>query len=135
MSLNMIIDARFCLVRAKVLTMLGKLDEAENQEIRAYEMAHSIGWAAYTSNSALPAMMTQENLLVEGWVEGKADAERQEDIQLYASGSVDEWHALSSAEQIAEWEEFHDRCALGIADDMYFYHVMMNMHLVGYVGH
>ncbi len=63
------------------------------------------------------------------------DAVHQEDFEPVTTGSREEWNALSSVEKATEWEDFHDRCALGVADDMYFYRVMMKMHLVGYVGH
>ena len=135
MELNTIIDARFCLVRAKVLALLGEVGEAESEELRGYEKARSIGWSAYRSGSEIHALLKQESTLVAAWEEGKSDAEQQEDFEPAVIGSREEWDALSSAEQDGQWEDFHDRCALGIADDMYFYRVMMNMHLVGYVGH
>lgn len=50
-------------------------------------------------------------------------------------GSIAEWNALTDEERSSEWEEFHELCAAGIADTMYFYRVMMNMHLEDYVGH
>ncbi len=61
----------------------------------------------------------------------------QHDAELNApdSGTQEEWDALTDEEQDDQWETFHYLCAQGIADDMYFYRVMMNQHLVGYVGH
>ena len=56
MILKTIVDARFCLVRAKFLATLGDIDEAENEELRAYEKAHSIGWVACRTGSELPIM-------------------------------------------------------------------------------
>lgn len=50
-------------------------------------------------------------------------------------GTEDEWNALSAEEQSSEWGRFHEKCAQGIGDEMYFYRVLMNMWLVGYVGH
>lgn len=54
---------------------------------------------------------------------------------LPACGSLDEFNALSAEERSKEWDEFHSLCAQGIADDMYFFDVMMKQWLVGYVGH
>lgn len=133
--LNTIVDARFCLARANVLASLGYVDEADNELDMALEKASSIGWAAYRSGSELPSMIKQEHLLVDAWKEGKSEAESEEFFEPEVTGSREEWDALSSAEQESQWEDFHDRCALGIADDMYFYMVMMDMHLVGYAGH
>lgn len=136
--LNKSVNARFCLLRAQVLKSLGEEEEAENEMLMAYEHAHSIGFNAYFSNTKMPSLLNQEQTLAQGWREGKDDAERLEDLQAEVEGSIgsrEEWDALSSDEQDAHWEEFHDRCALGVADEMHFYHVMMNMHLVGYVGH
>ena len=61
--------------------------------------------------------------------------DRQECIEPQETGSLEEWDALSAEEQASQWEDFHDRCTLGIADEMHFYRVMMNKHLVDYVGH
>lgn len=138
--LNKSVDARFCLLRAQVLKSLGKAEEAEKEMLMAYEHAHTIGFNAYFSNAEMPSMFTQsqEKLLAQGWAEGKDDAERQEYLRAEVEGSIgshEEWDALSSDEQDAHWDEFHDRCALGVADEMYFYRVMMNKHMVGYVGH
>ena len=132
---NTIVEARFCLARAKILASLGYVDEAENEECKAHEKARSIGVAASHSGLDLPTMFKQEHLLSAAWEEGRSDAIRHEDFELEVTGSQEEWEALSSAEQESQWDDFHDRCALGMADDMYFYRVMMNMHLVGYVGH
>ena len=53
----------------------------------------------------------------------------------FESGTVEEWNALSSEEQSSEWDSFHSLCAQGIGDEMYFYRVLMDKWLVGYVGH
>lgn len=50
-------------------------------------------------------------------------------------GTQEEWDALSFDEQMREWDTFHDFCMLGIADEMYFYGILMSKHLVGYVGY
>jgi hypothetical protein len=47
----------------------------------------------------------------------------------------EEWDALSREQQEDQWEKFQDLNARGIADDMYFYQVLMRMHLENYVGH
>ena len=52
-----------------------------------------------------------------------------------AFGSEAEWQSLSDEEQREAWDEFHARCAEGVADSLYFYAVLMKQHLVGYVGH
>lgn len=54
---------------------------------------------------------------------------------LEPEGTQEEWDALSSDEQWEQWDSFHELCAQGIADTMYFYRVMMSMHLENYVGH
>ena len=133
--LNMIVDARFCLARAGVLASLGYVDEAENEELKGYEKARSVGAEASLSGSELPTMFKQEHLLSAAWEEGRSDAIRYNDFEPEVIGSQEEWEALSSADQESQWDDFHDRCARGIADDMYFYRVMMNKHLVGYAGH
>ncbi len=72
--------------------------------------------------------------LADSWECGKEYRERYcDDLPVF--GTEEEWQALSSDQQNEEWDEFHDRCAIGTADDMYFYSVMMNKFLVGYVGH
>lgn len=50
-------------------------------------------------------------------------------------GTQEEWDALTLDQQFSEWEEFHELCMIGVADEMYFYEVLMRQHLVGYVGH
>lgn len=55
-----------------------------------------------------------------------------EDIR--PEGTREEWDALTEDKQLQEWETFHEKCAQGIADGMYFYRVMMSMHLEDYVG-
>jgi len=53
----------------------------------------------------------------------------------FGFGTEEEWNALSIEERSSEWERFHELCAQGIGDGMYFYHVLMDKFLVGYVGH
>lgn len=50
-------------------------------------------------------------------------------------GSEAEWDALGEAAKEAEWEEFSEKNMLGIADEMYFFEVLLERHMVGYVGH
>ncbi len=53
----------------------------------------------------------------------------------FQSGTNAEWEALTDAEKAGHWEQFHCLCEQGTADQMYFYQVLMNQWLVGYVGH
>lgn len=50
-------------------------------------------------------------------------------------GTEEEFNNLSGEDRDKEWDEFHERCVQGDADGMYFYRVMMDKWLVGYVGH
>lgn len=71
------------------------------------------------------------------WQIGREECEELEALREEvenANGTREEWNALSSEEQSVEWNDFLDRNALGIAGDMYFDRVMMDEHLVGYVG-
>jgi len=136
--LNRMVEARFCLLRAQVLKSIGMAEEAENETSSAYEHAHGIGINAYFSNAAMPVLFNQEQTLAQAWRDGKEDAHSQEAFReewQASNGSQEEWDALSFDEKADQWDEFHDLCARGIGDQMYFYQVMMNRHLVGYVGH
>jgi len=50
-------------------------------------------------------------------------------------GTRDKWNALNPEEKSAEWTSFHEANAIGTADELYFYEVMMADFLVDYVGH
>lgn len=50
-------------------------------------------------------------------------------------GLRDERDALTVEEQSAEWDSFHEANAIGTADDLYFYEILMAEYLVDYVGH
>jgi len=62
-----------------------------------------------------------------------SDCKVRDEEQAY--GTEEEWSALSSKERRREWEEFHELCAKGTADDMYYYRVMMGISMANYVGH
>jgi hypothetical protein len=51
------------------------------------------------------------------------------------SGTKEEWNSLTAQEQSAEWESFHEANAIGNADDLYFYDILMACYLIDYVGH
>lgn len=89
--------------------------------------AFSLGLSS--SNDDVPPLFLGTPLAF-AWQCGRDERVDQE----VSVGSREEWETLSQAEQCAEWEDFHDRCRAGTADEMYFYSVMMDMHLVGYVG-
>ncbi|MBC3871737.1 hypothetical protein [Undibacterium oligocarboniphilum] len=57
------------------------------------------------------------------------------DMDCFDSGTLEEYLALSDEEKQDIWEEFHSKCAQGVADELYFYHVLMAQWLEGYVGH
>jgi hypothetical protein len=47
----------------------------------------------------------------------------------------EEWSSLTPQEQSAEWDSFHEANAIGNADDLYFYDILMACYLIDYVGH
>lgn len=100
--------------------------------------AYKLGKASVSGD--LPALLNVGDL-ASAWQLGAQDAsEYREYLAKKADqdpdfGTQEEWAALSDAERAEEWNEFHERCEAGVADDMYFYHVMMATFLVGYVGH
>ncbi|WP_243374556.1 hypothetical protein [Geotalea sp. SG265] len=49
-------------------------------------------------------------------------------------GTEEEFNGLTFEAQEEYWEEFHQHNLQGTADDLYFYPVMMSIHLQGYVG-
>lgn len=49
-------------------------------------------------------------------------------------GTLEEFNTRSWEEQQALWDEFHRRDRMGTADEMYFYRVLMDQHLKGYIG-
>jgi len=77
-----------------------------------------------------------EKIYSEGQKERAYAIELAEDQEEWIkSGSQERWDALSPDEQFEHWEEFHERCLVGTADEMTFYDLMMSIHQIGYVGH
>lgn len=130
------LDARVCLAMSRVHE---DKDEAENLELRARLHAFDLGWISYHNEDQLSALLDGEPILVEEWSHGREEAEAYEALSerngTSEYGSEAEWELLTQHEQSEEWEQFHDLCSLGIADEMYFYPVLSNIHMVGYVGH
>lgn len=115
---------------------------SEQHRAKAYDIAHTAG---YHSAVATP-YFDGEPLLLKGQRDGVEenallDAHMLEQAEIlsdevnFRSGTKEEWEALSGEVQASEWERFHELCAQGIGDEMYFYRVLMNDWLVGYVGH
>jgi len=92
------------------------------------------GFHAGTSGEDMPVLFRGEQPLEYFWTLGRENA--IDVVESLAShGTQVEWEALSEKQQAAEWDDFHRLDSRGIADEMYFYRVLMDMHLVGYVGH
>ena len=98
------------------------------------EQVEAEGFLDGLADRDIPALYRDQQPLVDFWNRGNDSgafaAEAAE-----SSGTQAEWEALSEEEQDAEWDNFHSLNEKGVADDMYFYRVLMDMHLVGYVGH
>ena len=69
------------------------------------------------------------------WELQSAEQQAETDSEFETYGTKEEWEALSDEDKDSVWEEFHSQCALGIGYEMYFYQVLSNKFLVGYVGH
>lgn len=80
-----------------------------------------------------PIMFRDEVTLLKWWREGFTQFEEYQAL-LSDEGTEEEWEALSEEEKDEQWDIFHDLKDRGIADEMYFYRVLMNKFLVGYVG-
>ncbi|WP_041390670.1 hypothetical protein [Polaromonas sp. JS666] len=89
---------------------------------------------ATTTNSEVSEVIEKHNdACAEAYWMLKA-AEHQAD-SVIESGTEEEWEALSEEDRTSNWEEFHSHCAQGIGDELYFYRVLMDKFLIGYVGH
>lgn len=107
-----------------------------NPDIEDYEITNE-AWIlgeAYPYSDGIRKIFTGSPL-EEMYVSAHEEAEARQSEYEQSNGSKEEWDALSAEEQYEQWDNFHDLCTLGIADVLYFYRVMMNMHLEGYVGH
>lgn len=89
---------------------------------------------AVTKQPDLPGVIDAH---VEACAEAYSDLELAERCAESVSefGTKAEWDALPDDQKADEWVCFHDLCAQGIGDEMYFYKVLMNEWQVGYVGH
>lgn len=127
-------EIRVAFAHAKLLAVLSAQQSEDAIEDVASKAEH-LGYSDYLQGEhAVPAMFQGEADLSSAWEYGQ-DAALNRELVEQSQGTRAEWDALSPEEQFAEWDGFHDACALGVADDLYFYQVMMSMHLVGYVGH
>lgn len=81
-----------------------------------------------------PVMFRDEITLINWWREGFRQAQEHQAL-LSDEGTKEEWEGLSEEEKGRQWDIFHALNERGIADEMYFYRVLMNEFLVGYVGH
>ena len=83
----------------------------------------------------LEAGSTQAKIQYDRLSEELPSLEWELEYEPISSGTVEEFDALSNEEQSEWWNTFHDKCAQGTADDLYFYRVLMDKFLVNYVGH
>ena len=125
------IDLKMDLVLASVFRKHGVAPDVDEKEISFEAMILGYGH----SYSEAVRRVFEGTLLEEAYLSGRKNYEDLRAEMVASSGSKEEWNALSLDEQAAQWEEFHEFCAQGVADSMYFYRVMMDIHLVGYVGH
>lgn len=126
------LNASISLAKSRLYQSIGLESFAEDELCEALSEAHSDGCYDCQSGSSMSQLFRGEPSLVSAYKDGFDAAGMNE---LYGTGTQEEWHALTKEQQDVEWDNFHDLCAQGIADEMYFYDVMMKMHLVGYVGH
>lgn len=125
------LKANIELAKSRVYQTIGLQDLADDLQVEAIICAQSEGFSDCQSGMPMSNSLLGEPSLISAYEDGYSMAADMAD----SSGSLDEWHALTEEEQSLEWDNFHDLCAQGIADEMYFYRVLMDMHLVGYVGH
>lgn len=135
--MNYALNARAELALARVFENINP-ELSEHHRECAYERAHSVGY----QTTAISPYFEGEPLLLKGQRDGIEenvflDAYMAEQLMetYFETGSIEEWKALSKEQQEAKWDEFHHLCAQGVGDEMYFYRVLMNQWLVGYVGH
>ena len=89
--------------------------------------------AVTTDPSTSNVIAVHEEACVDAyWKLQCAEASAEPDFEY---GTKAEWNALSASDQSDTWAQFHSLCEQGTADQMYFYPVLMDMHMVGYVGH
>lgn len=135
-------------LQARVEIALSRVFESINPELseqhrdNAYNVAHTAGY----QSEAVSPYFDGEPLLLKGYLDSReeqrlADAHMAEQAAIFhaeaefSSGTEEEFDALSGEAQWSVWESFHDLCSQGIGDSMYFYRVLMDKWLVGYVGH
>ena len=97
-----------------------------------HKQAYFLGFSTDFSPSVLEYF--DGTPLKQEYLSGHESAEEMREIPLNM-GTRAEFEALSPEEKNAQWDVFHEQCQQGTADDMYFYHVMSNIFMVGYVGH
>ncbi|MFP3637555.1 hypothetical protein [Paraburkholderia sp. SIMBA_054] len=94
--------------------------------------AEQLGYQA-DAGEALPPLFVGTSL-ADRWECGRRDRDLT-DFHESQEGTQEEWDALSAEEQSAEWDEFHELCAAGVGERSYYYRILMDRWLVGYVGH
>lgn len=111
--------------------------ECSDIDIEPKEAAWTLGFDHFGEPVPIFFMGTVlESVYVEGQRAGAYDSDLSEEIESrLRAGSQENWDTLSPDEQDAHWDEFHERCLTGTADDMTFYDLMMSIHQIGYVGH
>lgn len=125
------IDLRINLMLASVFRKHGVAPDVDEKEISFEAMILGYGH----SYSEGVRRVFEGTLLEEAYLSGRKNYEDLRAEVETSRGSKAEWDALSSNERAAQWDEFHEFCAQGIADKMYFYRVMMDLHQKDYVGH
>lgn len=125
------IDLRIQYVMSQLFLKHGLVSDEDDEEIRA--QAFCLG-QVYPHSDSIFDYLEGTPLQVE-YVAGGYFAPSQHDERECNSGTLREWKALPENEREEHWENFHEQCLQGTADDMYFYDVMMRIFLVGYVGH
>ncbi|NNM52103.1 MAG: hypothetical protein HKM02_07745 [Pseudomonadales bacterium] len=131
---NQAVDLKFNFMLNQLFKKYGLNVDKDEDELM--EQAYILGFT-YHKSDAVGKVLESSPMLTEAYKYGiRESIEMQDDAcQQFSYGTEDEWKLLSDDERDSEWEEFHVKCVRGIADDMYFYQVLMNKHMIGYVGH
>lgn len=139
--MNLALQARVDMALARVFEDIDP-SLSEQHRTNAYENAHTEGY----QSEAVSPYFDGEPLLLKGHRDGVEenrlfDAHAAEQAEIFYAeteflfGTEAEWDAMPDEAKASEWERFHELCAQGIGDEMYFYRVLMNKWLVGYGGH
>ncbi|MBN3760878.1 hypothetical protein [Burkholderia sp. Ac-20365] len=120
---------------ALILTTVGPMHGGNLpiEDVSYWESAaESLGYHA-PRGAEVPLLFVGTSLEQE-WKWGVLANERDEYLSPQ-HGTQAAWDLLSHEEKSEEWDEFHRLCEQGVGERHGFYRLLMDKHVVGYVGH